>query len=69
MVLKKIIEEVRADSNSHHAFTLENGRLHYKGRLVLSATSVWILKLIAEFHTTSMDFTVRLQNLKAMMRF
>lgn len=51
-VLKKIIEELQQDPDSHPSYTIENGKLHYKGRLVLSSTSVWIPKLLQEFHTT-----------------
>lgn len=51
--LKKIMEDLKKDPESHHVFTLEHGRLHYKGRLVLSEKSVWIPKLLAEFHATS----------------
>lgn len=50
--LKKTMEEVRTDPNSHLAYTLENGRLHHKGRLALSAQSAWIPRLLAEFHNT-----------------
>lgn len=53
--LKKIMEEVKADMNSHLVYTLENGSLHYKGRLVLSARSGWIPKLLAEFHNTTTE--------------
>lgn len=31
---------------------LESGKMHYKGRLVLSATSAWIPKLLLEFYIT-----------------
>ena len=51
-VLKKIIEELQQDPDSHPSYTIENGKLHYKERLVLSSTSVWIPKLLQEFHTT-----------------
>ncbi|KOM49767.1 hypothetical protein LR48_Vigan08g059400 [Vigna angularis] len=50
--LRKVIDDLKRDPNSHPSFTLENERLHYKGRLVLSARSAWVPKLIAEFHTT-----------------
>ena len=46
-------EDLKKNPESHHVFTLEHGRLHYKGRLVLSEKSVWIPKLLAEFHATS----------------
>jgi len=37
--LRKIIEELKVDPEAHGNYTLENERLHYKGRLVLSTTS------------------------------
>ena len=52
--LKKIMEELKSNSEAHGNYTLENGRLHYKGRLVLSASSSWIPKLRHEYHTTSL---------------
>lgn len=52
-VLGKITSDIKRDPNCHAAYTLENDRLHYKGRLVISANSVWIPKLLAEFHVTS----------------
>ncbi|XP_047148658.1 uncharacterized protein LOC124820913 [Vigna umbellata] len=51
-VLVKVIEDIQKDLNSHSTFTLEQDRLHYKGRLVLSAKSIWIPKLLVEFHMT-----------------
>lgn len=35
--LVKIREDIRKDPDSHPTYTLEHDRLHYKGRLVLSA--------------------------------
>lgn len=52
-VLRKIVEDLKKDPNSHSSYTLEHGRLHYKGRLVLSEKSGWIPKLLAEFHATN----------------
>lgn len=49
-VLVKVIEDIKKDPNLHPAFTIKNDRLHYKGRLVLSASLAWIPKLLAEFH-------------------
>ncbi|XP_047174201.1 uncharacterized protein LOC124841869 [Vigna umbellata] len=51
-VLVKVIEDIQKDLNSHSTFTLEQDRLHYKVRLVLSAKSIWIPKLLVEFHMT-----------------
>lgn len=52
-VLKKVMEDLQKDPDAHSAYTLEQGRVHYKGRLVLSAKSGWIPKLLAEFHSTN----------------
>jgi len=52
--LKKIMEELRRNPKSHGNYTLENGKLHYKGRMVLSSSSSWIPKLLQEYHTTPM---------------
>ena len=52
--LRKIMEELRSNPESHGNYTLENGRLHYKGRIVLSSSSSWIPKLLQEYHTTPM---------------
>lgn len=52
-MLKRIRDEIKKDPDSHLAYTPEHDRLHYKGRLVLSAKAAWIPKLIGEFHLTS----------------
>lgn len=51
--LKKIVEEVKKDRDSHLAYMLENERLHYKGRLVLLAKSKWISRILAKFYNTT----------------
>lgn len=51
--LKKIVADITGDPDKHSAYTLEGGRLHYKGRLVLSAKSKWISTISAEMHTSS----------------
>lgn len=51
-MLKRMTSDVQRDPNSHVAYTLENDRLHYKGRMMLSASSACIPKLLAEFHVT-----------------
>lgn len=38
-MLQKIVEKLKRDPNLHLLYTLESDRLHYKGRLVLSAKS------------------------------
>ncbi|RDY09944.1 hypothetical protein CR513_05611, partial [Mucuna pruriens] len=50
--LAKLIEELEVDPNAHTHYTLEQNQLRYKGRLVLPPNSVWIPKLLQEFHTT-----------------
>ncbi|WVZ14471.1 hypothetical protein V8G54_012037 [Vigna mungo] len=52
IVLQKIITDLDNNPDSHPNFTMEHDRLHYKGTMVLSAKSVWVQKLIAEFHVT-----------------
>jgi len=52
--LQKIMEELTINPDSHRNYTLENGRLHYKGQMVLSTSSSWIPKLLCEYHTTPM---------------
>jgi len=44
--LQKIVTELMQNPESNGKYTLENGKLHYKGRLVLLAKSVWIPKLL-----------------------
>ena len=51
--LQKIIKGLRENPGRHGQYTLEHGRLHHKGRLVLSANYAWIPRLLAEYHTTS----------------
>lgn len=48
--LQKIVENITKNPDMHPTFTLENGRLHYKGMLVLSAKSKWIPQILAELH-------------------
>lgn len=50
--LRKIVADITKDPNKHPVFTIENGRLHYKGRSVVSAKSSWVPKLLVEYHTT-----------------
>ncbi|WVY98390.1 hypothetical protein V8G54_030541 [Vigna mungo] len=44
LVLQKIISDLEENPNSHPNFAMEHDRLHYKGRMVLSAKSVWVQK-------------------------
>ncbi|WVZ21572.1 hypothetical protein V8G54_008894 [Vigna mungo] len=50
--LRKVVEDIKKNLDSHPPFTMENERLHYKGRLVISTQSAWIPKLLVEFHLT-----------------
>jgi len=50
-ILKKIMEELKNNHEAHRNYTLESGRLHYKGWLVLSASSSWTPRLLHEYHT------------------
>ena len=52
LILKKIMEELKSNPEAHGNYTLESGRLHYKGRLVLSASSSWIPRLLHGYQTT-----------------
>ena len=49
--LSRVIEELEKNSSSHRHYTLQHGRLFYKGRLVLSSNSAWIPRLLQEFHS------------------
>lgn len=51
-MLSKVTAELQQKADSHPNYTLENERLYYKGRLVLSASLVWIPKLLEEFHAS-----------------
>ncbi|MCH89177.1 hypothetical protein A2U01_0010070, partial [Trifolium medium] len=50
--LLKIIEELEADPGARAGFTYDHEVLMYEGRLVLSAQSSLIPKMLAELHTT-----------------
>lgn len=50
--LSKNKEELLQNPNSHGKYTLEHDRLYYKGKLVLTANSEWIPKLLQEFHSS-----------------
>ncbi|CAH9140159.1 unnamed protein product [Cuscuta epithymum] len=52
--LHSIYEQLQRDPASSPPFQLINGRLFYKGRIVLPANSPWISKLLEEFHSTPM---------------
>jgi len=44
--LQKITEDLKSNPDSHGNYTLENDKLHYMERLVLSSTSSWIPQMI-----------------------
>nr|GMD22334.1 Transposon Ty3-G Gag-Pol polyprotein [Ipomoea batatas] len=50
--LQAICECLRKDPISFPDYQLVNGRLFYKGRIVIPATTPWIPKLLEEFHST-----------------
>ena len=50
--LSKIIVDLEKGCGSHRNYTLQNGKLCYKGRLVLASNSEWIPRLLQEFHST-----------------
>lgn len=51
-VLGKIRSDLEKNPDSQGHYTLENGRLYYKGHLVIAATSSWILQLLNEYHSS-----------------
>lgn len=50
-----MIADLKRDSKCHQAYTLENDRLHYKGRMMILFGSTWIPKLLAKFHVTKTE--------------
>ncbi|RDY13003.1 hypothetical protein CR513_02136, partial [Mucuna pruriens] len=50
--LSRTVAFLLKDLNVYLNYTLEQGRLFYKGRLVISPTSSWIPLLLKEFHAT-----------------
>nr|GEW24460.1 retrotransposon-related protein [Tanacetum cinerariifolium] len=50
--LQKIVQEVTNDPQSRPGFSLVNGKLYHKERLVIPATSPWIPQLLEEFHSS-----------------
>ncbi|GKB21280.1 retrotransposon-related protein [Tanacetum coccineum] len=50
--LQKIIQEVTNDPQSRPGFSLVNGKLYHKERLVIPATSPWISQLLEEFNSS-----------------
>lgn len=52
--LKKVIEQLKEDEDSVPKFSLTQGKLLYKGRLVLSKTSSLIPSILYTFHDSVM---------------
>jgi len=52
--LKHIMQQLLMGEEVVIGFTLTNGRLMYKGRLVLARSSKWICKILAEFHSSKL---------------
>ncbi|GKD43994.1 retrotransposon-related protein [Tanacetum coccineum] len=50
--LPKIVQDVTNDPQSRPGFSLVNGKLYHKERLVIPATSPWIPQLLEEFHSS-----------------
>lgn len=50
--LKKVIEDIQVDSDAHPGFSLQQGTLLYKNRLVLSSKSACIPMILQELHST-----------------
>lgn len=55
--------EIKMDTVEYHNYALIQGRLYYKGRLVLPTKSPWVMKLISEFHYTPQNGHFSLLNL------
>jgi len=52
--LKHIMHQLLMGEEETTGFTLTNGRLMYKGRLVLARSSKWITKILVEFHSSKL---------------
>ena len=50
--LQKIRDDIASGAHQHKGFSLENGVLYYKGRLVIPRTSPLIATIIGEFHNS-----------------
>ncbi|KAE9602910.1 putative nucleotidyltransferase, Ribonuclease H [Lupinus albus] len=51
-LLKKIVKDLQQDANARPGFSVHQGVLLYHGRLVLSANSILIPNVLAEFHSS-----------------
>jgi len=52
--LKDIMQQLLMGEEAVVGFTLANERLMYKGRLVVTRSSKWIPKILAEFHSSKL---------------
>ncbi|XP_071718184.1 uncharacterized protein [Rutidosis leptorrhynchoides] len=51
-LIQKYIQDITVEPISHPGFTIVNGKLYHKNRLVIPSTSSWVPKLLEEFHTS-----------------
>ncbi|XLR54004.1 hypothetical protein S83_004676, partial [Arachis hypogaea] len=52
--LNAIMQKLLVGEETTPGFALMNGKLKYKGRLVLAKTSKWIPKILMEFHSSKL---------------
>lgn len=50
--LQALVLDLTKDPDSHPGFSLSNGRLFHKGKLVIPANSRWIPTLLSDFHNS-----------------
>ncbi|KAI5442459.1 hypothetical protein KIW84_011505 [Lathyrus oleraceus] len=50
--LKRVINDIESDPNTHPGFSMQRGVLLYKNKLVLSSKSVCLPMVLQEFHST-----------------
>ena len=67
--LQKIITKLTQNPDSNGNYTLENDKLHYKGKLVLSANSIWIPILLQKFHQIQYGFLFCYKNSTVTVNF
>ncbi|KAL4586656.1 hypothetical protein LXL04_011298 [Taraxacum kok-saghyz] len=48
--LQKLVSDLSTNPHSHPGYSMVNGKLYHKGKLVIPASSKWVQQLIAEFH-------------------
>ena len=57
--LKGIMQKSLSGEETVPGFKLSNGKLMYKGRLVLAKTSKWIPKILMEYHNSKLGGHIR----------